>query len=147
MQNTGQTSSSAPKTYSVTDLKGVIQFFDGARVKELSASLAPAAALKWPKAKEEDVLTMTQDAFWRVLDAGDSVDPYDPSNRADICDKVTKALSSEYSQRCRKRNAKRKERIQKKGLETDMSLFMNHVTLLAFVIYGDVRRGSGLLLA
>lgn len=135
------------KTYRVTDLKGVIQFFDSTRVKELSKALVPATSMKWPKAKEEDVDAMTQDAMWRVLAAGDGVDAYDPEKRAQICDSVTKEMAAEYSPRCRKRSPKRKGRVQKRGLDDSLNLFMNQVTLVAFVLYGDVRRQQGLLLA
>jgi hypothetical protein len=141
------TPAQAPQTHKVTDLKGVIQFFDKDRVKSLSKALVPATAIKWPKAKEADIDAMTQDAMWRVLEAGKNIDPYNPSQRANICDQVTKSMAVEYNHRCKKRNLKRKDRVQRKGLETNLNLFMTQVTLVAFVLYGDVRKSPGVLMA
>ena len=123
-----------------TDVKSTVNFFDEDRVNLLAKSLAPNLVMLWTKAKEEDITSMTSDAMWRLLTLTTSHDVLNPDGRVKVCDIVAAACNLEYTQRAKVRKLKPGKKPKAKQLEATSSLFMQYISLLAFVLFGDVRK-------
>ena len=121
------------------DAKDTVNFFDKDRVSLLAKSLAPVIDYMWPKAKADDIIDLTDKALWRFLELSSEYNVLSPAGRSDVCERVGKELNEMYTHRCKPRVLKNNKKPSKKQLDAHESLFIQYASVMAFVVYGDLK--------
>lgn len=120
-----------------TDAKDTVNFFDESRVSLLAKSMSSVIDYMWPKAKEADIVELNNKTIWRFLDLSKEYKVLTPDGRSEVCELVGKELNQKYTHRCKPRVAKRKP--SKKQLESHEQMFVQYASMMAFIVYGDLK--------
>lgn len=121
------------------DAKDTVNFFDKDRVSLLAKSLVPVIGHMWPKADSGDIITLSDKTLWRFLELASEYDVLDPAGRSNVCERVGKELNEKYTHRCKPRVLKNNKKPSKKQLESHEALFIQYASVMAFVVYGDLK--------
>jgi hypothetical protein len=122
-----------------TDAKGTVNFFDKDRVSLLAKSIAPVIDYMWPKAKVDDIIELSDKALWMFLELSNEYDVLSPAGRSDVCERVGKELNEAYTHRCKPRVLKNNKKPSKKQLGTHEAFFIQYASVIAFIVYGDLK--------
>lgn len=122
-----------------TDAKNTVNFFDKDRVSLLAKSMTPVIDYMWPKAKQEDIIALSDKTLWRFLELSDAYDVLSPEGRAKVCERVGDELNKEYTHRCKPRTLKPGRKPTKKQLDTHAEMFLQFASIMAFIVYGDLK--------
>lgn len=122
-----------------TDAKDTVNFFDKDRISLLAKSMAPVIDYMWPKAKSEDVIAMGDKTLWRFLELSGEYDVLSPEGRSEVCERVGKELNQEYTHRCKPRVLKGNKKPTKKQLDAHEGIFLQYASVMAFIVYGDLK--------
>lgn len=125
--------------YTFTDAKNTINFFDADRVSLLAKSMAPVIDYMWPKAKQDDIIDMSNKTIWRLLELSSECDVLSPEGRAEVCDKVCEELNQSHTHRCKPRVLSGKKKLTTKQLDAHKGMFLQYTSVMAFVVYGDLK--------
>ncbi|MBS1722662.1 MAG: hypothetical protein JSS66_06585 [Armatimonadetes bacterium] len=127
-------------TCQCVDANGVVNFFDADRVKTLASQLSSAMEHVWPKAKKEDLIVMSEEGMWMLLDASKDTDVLTAQGRSIVCDAVSDALCDKYTIKCKPKPTKPTKKVTAKTEKKNSALFVQHTTMLAFVLFGDLKK-------
>lgn len=121
------------------DAKDTVNFFDKERVLLLAKSLAPVIDYMWPKAKSDDIVELSNKTLWRLLELSGEYDVLSPAGRSEVCERVGKEFNEGYTHRCKPRVLKNNKKPSKKQLDAHEAVFIQYASLMAFVVYGDLK--------
>lgn len=121
------------------DAKGTVNFFDKDRVRLIAKNMATVIDYMWPKSNLEDLIEFNNHTMWRLLEISSEYDVLNPEGRAEVCERVATELNEQYTHRCKPRVLKNNKKPSKKQLETHASMFAQYTSVLAFVVYGDLK--------
>jgi hypothetical protein len=133
--------------FQFTDANGTVNFFDKNRLSSLAEITTPVLGYMWPKAKQPDITYLNQHVMRRLLELTSEHDVLTAEGRANVSEFLTNELNLAYNYKCKLRVSKNGKPPTKKQLDAHKSTFMQYVSLLAFIIFGEIKQQYKLVMA
>lgn len=135
MHNLVRTDNQDSPVIQFADAQNIINIYDSARVKKLAEDMIEVVNVLWPKAKNTDINTLNEKTFWRLLEMSKQYDVLSVNGRADVCAILCDELNQIYNNRCKLRL----KQASKKQLEKYAGLFLQYVSVMSYIVYGDIK--------
>lgn len=127
------------------DAKGTVNYFDDSRVHLLAKSVVSVVDFMWPKAKPDAIVALTEYTIWRFLELSKNYAVLTPGDRASVCEVMANELNHKYTNRCRERVLKKGRTTSKRQLDAHKDMFLQYSSVLAFVVFGDLKKSFTLI--